>query len=197
MEGQGLKFHKSKLEGYGKSTFIMWRKGSSQSFFASPSPPRKTKVKKTRVKIEFMKGLGEGVWEVWASWEVQGCPGWQIRPGETLLNIWSHVHFDQHLTQSRGFAFLTFESVADATAARDSLTDTGTFSPLKMIFLNTTQVPKVTQLKTLQCWMGGRFALTSRSRSAPTLPPRACTWAGMDCRKIRENSSARLWVTQS
>ena len=47
MDIQGLKFHKSKLDGYGKSTFIMWKKGSSPSFIASPSPPRKTKVKKT------------------------------------------------------------------------------------------------------------------------------------------------------
>ena len=97
-------------------------------------PPKKDRGQEDpRVKIEFMKGLGEGVWEVWASWEVQGCPGWQIWPGEMLLNIWLHVLFDQHLTQSRGFAFLTFESIDDATAARNSLTDTG-------FFLNTTQV---------------------------------------------------------
>ena len=49
-------------------------------------PPRKTKlVKKTLGWIEFLKGLGEGVWKVWSSWEVQGCPGRQIWPGEKLL----------------------------------------------------------------------------------------------------------------
>ena len=51
------------------------------------------------------------------AWPCQNSLGRRLKFRSDLISL--------PIPQSRGFAFLTFESVDDATAARNSLTDTG------------------------------------------------------------------------
>ena len=78
------------------------------------------------------------------------------------------VVLDGKTGRSRGFAFVTFDKVEDATEARNAMADSGKeILSFKIIF---------SQFQ-LQNWMARRSAWTSVSLSEPTPPPLVCTWA--------------------